>query len=159
MQVFMKRKIENKRRRLRGEDVLNEDSKEWEDREEERMEVEWKDEEMKSPEADDEPRSQDGVLGYALNDQNQEYEYDSDSDNLSQTSDLSLSVDFSADADHDSHEMNGYYGLTRADVQWIDRSRVLAINPEIESPPQAFLSGRGRYNDYVSFISITAPQS
>jgi hypothetical protein len=151
----MKRKIDNKRRRLRGEDVLDEDSKEWEEKEKERMEAERKDEEMKSPEADNEPRGQNGVSGYAFNDQSQEDEYDDDSDNLSQASDLTLSVDFSADAG-DSYDMYGYYGLTRADVQWLDRSRVLAINTEIESTQQAFLSGRGRYNDYVSFISIAA---
>jgi hypothetical protein len=156
-----KRKIENKRRRLQGEDVLDEESDEWEERERERMKTE-EDEEMNSPEADDGAQGQDEARENSDEGDDREYEDDSDSDNLSQTSELSVSsdFDFSANADEeDPFSLGGYCGLTRADVQWLDRSRVLAINSDIEGPKKAYLSGRGRYNDYVGFISIVISRS
>jgi hypothetical protein len=156
-----KRKIENKRRRLQGEDVLDEESDEWEERERERMKTE-EDEEMKSPEADDGAQGQDEAQENSDEGDDREYEDDSDSDNLSQTSELSFSsdFDFSANADEeDPFSLGGYCGLTRADVQWLDRSRVLAINPDIEGPNKAYLSGRGRYNDYVGFTSVLISRS
>jgi hypothetical protein len=165
----MKRRIENKRRRLRGEDVTHENSNELELGNIERMATEHEDVDMENPEADNRSRVQDGVSGHPSNVKIEDDEYDDDSDNLSQASEITRSVDFyqddddgddnDDDDDDDSESMGSYYGLTRADVLWIGRNRVLAINTDIEDTRQAFLSGRGQYDDYVSFIGIAASQS
>jgi hypothetical protein len=89
-------------------------------------------------------------------------EYDDFSDNASQASEIGLEYDFDladgAKDDTDSmfnfHEKNSYdpTKFSQEDVQWTDRSRALAINREWKGEKKAFLSGRGRYNDYVSKI-------
>jgi hypothetical protein len=158
--AIMKRKIENRRRRWRGEDVPNEESKEWLEKEKERLNTE-RGQEMEKLEAYNESRGQRGAPEQTVEDGNCEDEHDDDSDHLSQASELSFDddYDFTADNDDNDYTLGSYCGLSRADVQWIDRSRVLAINPDIDEPKKAFLSGRGRYNDYVSFKSIAAAKS
>jgi hypothetical protein len=156
------RKIENKRRRLQGEDVLHEESEEWEVRERARRATGSGDEEVQNHEADNASRGQNRAQERPIEDGTQKNDYGYDSDNLSQTSDLDFSSDhdFFDDVDlGDTFSMRGYCGLTRADVQWLDRSRVLTINPEIEETKKAFLSGRGRYDDYVSFIDAATSRS
>jgi hypothetical protein len=44
--------------------------------------------------------------------------------------------------------------LSRGDVQWLDRCRALALNGELQGRKKAFLSGRGRYDDYVSELRV-----
>jgi hypothetical protein len=153
-----RRKIENKRRRLQGEDVMNEESRKWEEIERARMETEGRDEEMQNAEGNDEAQVVDGAGEHTVEDDNEEDDHDSDSDNLSQASELSFDSEFGGfivnDDGRDPFNMYGYCGLTRADVQWLDRSRVLTVNTDIEGPQKAFLSGRGRYNDYVSLTGV-----
>jgi hypothetical protein len=150
--------IENKRRRLRGEDVIYEDSRKWEEIERARMETEERDKEMQNAEGNDGAQVQVGAQEHIVEDDDEEYDHDSDSDNLSQASELSFDSEFGGfvvnDDWRDPFDMYGYCGLTRADVQWLDRSRVLTVNPDIEGPQKAFLSGRGRYTDYVSLAGV-----
>jgi hypothetical protein len=81
-------------------------------------------------------------------------------DNLSQASSLDETRSFDmyqADETNSlhSHEEKHSYDpvkLSREDVLWIDRSRALAINKEWKGNKKVFLSGRGRYEDLVSFI-------
>jgi hypothetical protein len=80
------------------------------------------------------------------------------SDHASQASELSVPGDFDMYATDETSSMHSYeenqsydpVRLSKEDVQWVDRSRVLAINRELKSRKKAFLSGRGRYEDYVS---------
>jgi hypothetical protein len=156
------RKIENKRRRLQGEDVLHEDSEEWEERERACRATESGEEEVQNHEADNASRGQDRGQEISIEDETQKNEYGYDSDNLSQTSDLNFPSDFDFSDDvnpGDTYSMWGYCGLTRADVQWLDRSRVLTSNPEIKETKKAFLSGRGRYDDYVGFRDAATSRS
>jgi hypothetical protein len=82
------------------------------------------------------------------------------SDNASQASELRHNdeLDLAENAKDDTDSMFNYYEersydptvITQEDVQWTDRSRALAINKEWKGEKKAFLSGRGRYEDYVS---------
>lgn len=46
--------------------------------------------------------------------------------------------------------------LQADEVRWLNRSRVLAFNPDAPGVTKAFVSGRGRYDDYGSF-SVRKP--
>jgi hypothetical protein len=84
------------------------------------------------------------------------------SDHFSRDSEVSedSDIDLAAGADDETSSMNSYYEsnaydptkLSREDVGWTGRSRVLAINMEWKGDKKAFLSGRGGYDDYVSAI-------
>jgi hypothetical protein len=207
------KRVENKRRRLKGEKVLNEDSKEWKDAEKAEDETDKaekaangdgdRDQEMQDVDVvegsgeDEGDWEEDGSSENAIESEeenweegessgngteNEEEDEDDDdnsndrnasessnalnedddvhSDVASQTSELSVPHDFdmAANSRDETSSMYNYYEgvsydpvkLSKADVQWVDRCRVLAINKELTSKKKAFLSGRGRYNDYVS---------
>jgi hypothetical protein len=210
-----KKRVENKRRRLLGEDVMDEESNEWEEAEKKEDELakateDDKDKEMKDAattetENDNEERENpdeegegameveeeiegewqenwddDGQGSVEDYESEQESEYDEDdsneeeiievaptigenedfSDNASQASELGLQSDFDladgaeddTESMFDCNERNSYDPtiITQEDVQWVDRSRALAINRGWKGEKKAFLSGRGRYEDYVS---------
>jgi hypothetical protein len=85
---------------------------------------------------------------------------DDRSEHLSEASDLTVHPEFdmARESRDDTRSMFGYYEnhsydpdkITFADVQWLDRARVLAINSDLKSTKKAFWSGRGRSGDYVS---------
>jgi hypothetical protein len=204
-----KKRVENQRRRLLGEDVMHEESEEWEKLEKKEDELaraaqgdddeEMKDaattdtendnEERENPDGESEGEIEgewqedwddDGQGSVEYDESEQESEHDEDdlngeetieaaptigenedfSDNVSQASELGLQSDFDlADGAKDDTESMFDYNerhsydptiITQEDVQWVDRSRVLAINREWKGEKKAFLSGRGRYEDYVS---------
>jgi hypothetical protein len=193
------KRVENKARRLKGEDVLHEDSQEWKEEEREEDEKARREEEMRDVEMEDasavegnenndesnsEEETHDGPWdseeeeidpveldeGDSDDDQQEGDSEDSDeheeededadfADTFSQASELSLSpsFDLAAGCPSESNSMYSYYEknaydptkITRDDVQWLDRARVLAINPEWDGDKKAYLSGRGRYDDLV----------
>ncbi|KAH5253954.1 hypothetical protein HBI71_143270 [Parastagonospora nodorum] len=242
-----RKRVENKRRRLRGEDVVHEDSKEWKEAEkrefggdedlieghgggdgveegggggngendgegnleeghEGMMELsfgsgdgggdnggnDWDEGvgDMEGTVGDDveemeeiieetlEEGSQDGGSdqGSASADENENDDDDDDEADLEDDESLASDEDFSDhwsqaselqqrgftfrdSTEDETSSMFSYYEkqsydpgkLSREDVQWLDRSRVLALNRELEGRKKAFLSGRGRYNDYFDF--------
>jgi hypothetical protein len=187
-----RKRVENKKRRLKGEVVVHEDSKEWRKAEKTEDELNGNDgdAEMKNvdgtgveggsgneaEEEDLEGEWQDGGSDHGSEHENEADEdantedaplFDDDpyysgdfSDNFSQASELSVQRGFNMaeDAKNDTDSMFSYNEkqsydpekVSRKDVQWIDRSRALAINKSLEGVKLAFLSGRGRYEDYVS---------
>lgn len=199
------KRVENKARRLKGEDVVHEDSKEWKDEEKKEDEqaneengAAIKDAEMKDADADDggemqdEPEDEDGADDEPWDSQEEDIDpieidedgsdddqeegdsADSDendvdddadfSDHFSQTSELSLPSSFSmaGGLPSETNSMYSYYEknaydptkISRKDVQWLDRARLLAINSEWEGEKKAYLTGRGRYDDYVGLLSF-----
>jgi len=218
-----RKRVENKRRRLLGEEVLHEDSKEWKDEEkredEEARKASGEDVKMsdggsgksvggggvegdKGEELDDdagwdsneesvatiESEVSEGENGsnngeeQGLEDRSSARDSDSNngdndsednnfddtaSDHWSEATELSLPGDFDfsrgsrdeTDRMYSYHEDNSYdpTKLTRKDVQWTDRCRVLGINKEVEDDKKAFISGRGRYSDLVSQSTLCKP--
>jgi hypothetical protein len=221
--------VENKRRRLLGEKVEHEDSKEWQDREKEefamamaeekagaeRGEVDGDgDSQMKDVQEEDdggEWLAEEGDEGECGDEDDESWDDDetsiatlevdelaveteewenrasdhSDADNesennnsvskyldaefddgMSRASELSLpdSFDFHHDSTDETSDMFSFYEkhsydptkITREDFQWTDRCRVLGINADLEDEKKAFISGRGRYDDLVSEISLTS---
>ncbi|KAH7406456.1 hypothetical protein DE146DRAFT_753024 [Phaeosphaeria sp. MPI-PUGE-AT-0046c] len=210
-----KKRVENQAKRLKGENVVHEDSKEWKDVEEaeDRIAREDEDAEMKDADADDgtetnnEPGNEAGshdepwdsdeeevdavdLDGIDSDDDQQdgdsEHENDNNSnasthnpsdnydgesgkdseeeevefaDDFSQASELNVprSYDMAANCKNETDSMHSFYEkhaydptkIGREDVQWTDRARVLAINPEWEGEKKAYLSGRGRYSDLI----------
>lgn len=195
-----KKRVENKARRLKGEDVLHEDSQQWkeEEREDDEKAREVEEAEVKDVEMEDASvidvdanknesnnggETHDGSWDseeeeidavelderYSNHDQQEsdveesdesEEEDDADCpDNFSQASELSIPSDFdmaaqcpsSRDSMYSYYEKHAYdpTKIAREDVQWLDRARVLAINPEWDGDKKAYLSGRGRYDDLV----------
>jgi hypothetical protein len=225
-----RKRVENKRRRLLGEKVEHEDSKEWQDREKEEFATamaeenagaergegdgdgdsqmkgveeeeeddggEWVEEEegdeIKEGESGDEDdeswdddetsiatnevaelaveseewdnRSSDHSDADNESENNNSDSGDLDADFMSQASELSLpdSFDFHRDARDETSDMFSFYEkhsydptkIKREDFQWTDRCRVLGINADLEGEKKAFISGRGRYDDLVSEISL-----
>jgi hypothetical protein len=218
-----RKRVENTRRRLKGEKVVHEDSKEWKDMEKEEDERDkvdkpggcatdkdadmegiddgesfgehngnivedegpWDEEEspahtveMDGHDGEGEEGGEEWEDGSSDHDEEEQDEHEdvsshhgalqnleslvddaSDySDHASQASELSVPGDFDMYATDETSSMHSYeenqsydpVRLSKEDVQWVDRSRVLAINRELKSRKKAFLSGRGRYEDYVS---------
>jgi hypothetical protein len=227
-----RKRVENKRRRLLGEKVEHEDSKEWQDREKEEFamamaeqkaraergegdgdgdsqmkdaqkeddEGEWvveEGDEIKEGESgdeDDESWDDDETSIATLevdelaveaeeweNRASDHSDADNESENnniisgdldadfddgMSRASELSLpdSFDFHRGTRDETSDMCSFYEklsydptkITREDFQWTDRCRVLGINPDLEDEKKAFISGRGRYDDLVSELSLTS---
>lgn len=87
-------------------------------------------------------------------------------DTFSQTSDLSV-IGEELREYHGESEANGMYDFVEQasydptvledyDVKWVDRCRVLAFNVFAPGVRKAFISGRGRYDDYGNF-SVKKP--
>ena len=79
-----------------------------------------------------------------------------DPDCWSQWSDPSIYEGFDpydTNGEDSYREKNSYdpYKLQADDVRWIDRCRCLAFNPNAPGVTKAYISGRGRYDDYGSF--------
>jgi hypothetical protein len=195
-----RKRVENKRRRLNGEKVIHEDSKQWEDEEKEEderakssgtngdvvmkdanngpkensdetvhdIEIDGEEEEMEEEWEDEHDHEVDSHSESASSHDPEENEsedvdlddYDERSEHLSQASEICQHPSYGLDNDSKDetssmfnyHEEHSYDPdkICRADVDWVDRTRVLAINKEMLGSKKAFLSGRGRYNDYVS---------
>jgi hypothetical protein len=73
------------------------------------------------------------------------------SDDWSQTPDLPLDQYFDPHKEKDEYEENHSYDpavLQIKDIKWLDRCRAIAMNASVG---KAYISGRGRYDDYGSF--------
>lgn len=91
-----------------------------------------------------------------------------DPESWSQWSELSIHESFNPYEprykDNDTNSMCSYEErhaydpekLQADEVRWLNRSRVLAFNPDASGMTKAFISGRGRYDDYGSF-SVRKP--
>ncbi|KAF2822617.1 hypothetical protein CC86DRAFT_80701 [Ophiobolus disseminans] len=84
---------------------------------------------------------------------------DAASDHWSQASELSVVPyspapfdEASSEYTYSEHHTYDPIGLSRRDVKWMDRCRVLAINADLESGKRAFISGRGQYDESFGFI-------
>jgi hypothetical protein len=196
-----KKRVENQRKRLNGENVIDEDSQEWEDAEkeedkhakssktnddtvmedanagtkeideasehgieidgEDEMEEEWEEEDDSDAESHSDSASSNGSEQDESNGVDPE-DYDARSEHLSQASEIDSNPDYNLNADtrDETSSMFSYYEkhsydptkVSRSDVVWVDRNRVLAINKELPGPKKVFLSGRGRCGDYVSLL-------
>jgi hypothetical protein len=79
-------------------------------------------------------------------------------DDFSEASSLDIPGNIDSDATDETSSIDSYeearsydpVKLRKEDVKWIGRSRALAINKEWKGNKKVFLSGRGRYDDYVS---------
>lgn len=86
---------------------------------------------------------------------------DDASDHWSQASELSIPSELDlarqcrdeTDSLYNYHEEHTYdpEKISREDLQWIDRCRVLGINPELDDERKAFISGRGRFDGHFDF--------
>jgi hypothetical protein len=82
-------------------------------------------------------------------------------DDFSEASSLDIPGTIDLDATDETSSIDSYeearsydpVKLSKEDVQWIGRSRALAINKEWKGNKKVFLSGRGRYEDHVSLVS------
>lgn len=199
-----RKRVDNKRRRLKGEDVVSEDSMEWKEAEKREFGEEQGggDEDMNEGSEGGDGRDNDGERGVEEmeddagemeetmeggsqeegshqgsgsededgdengdeNDYDESVASDEDfSDKWSEVSELQQhSFNFRDSTEDETNSMFSFYEehsydpdkLTQEDVQWLDRCRALALNGEMEGRKKAFLSGRGRYDDYVSWTCV-----
>jgi hypothetical protein len=197
-------------RRLRGEDLVHEDSKEWQEMEKAELKTWINDEKQMGDSVGDEPgeevmhEEEEGMDEEMGNGDEEEWngggeddedgQGDAESDNEDNDNDINEGSSAShALDDSDNHSvawsqepelsternfdisraqcketdnMYSFYEhhtydptkLTRDDVQWVDRCRVLAFNEEFEGEKKAFISSRGRSSEYFDF-EIKSPSN
>jgi hypothetical protein len=83
-----------------------------------------------------------------------------DPDSWSQCSELSIWEGFNPYENHDmdSYEEAQSYDpdkLQAEEIRWLNRCRALSFNPNASGITKAFISGRGRYDDYGGFRVVT----
>jgi hypothetical protein len=135
-----RRNVENKRRRLAGEDVLHVDTDEGKEMRK-NFEVEKGGAEA-GKEAGDGAEEDEEVDDDSPWDSDEESDAGADSDNNDESHIL-----------FDHHERNSYdpIRLRRKNVKWINRCRVLGINGKLHDERQAFISGQGRLSNNFYF--------